>query len=78
MSVNLQILMNPFVVFGAPVAASTILRSGGADAAYQIETTTGNYQLEGSTGVYLLESAGGGGGDILRSGGGGGSILRSE
>jgi len=77
MSVNLQILMNPFVVFGgAPAPASTILRSGGS-AAYQIETTTGNYQLEGSTGVYLLEAAAGGG-DILRSGGGGGSILRSE
>jgi len=74
--VNTQILMNPFVVFGVPVAASVILRSGG-NAAYQIETTTGNYQLEGSTGVYLLEAAAGGG-NILRSGGGGGDILRSE
>jgi len=78
-TITTQILMNPFLVFGVPVVASTILLSGAITSVYLLEDGTSKYLLEDGTSNYLLE---GGGdrevGDIVLISPGGDKILRSE
>jgi len=78
-TVTTQILMNPFLVFGAaPAPATFILRSEAGASLYLLEDGTSNYLLEDGTSKYQLETGGGGGGNILRSPSDGSKIERSD